>query len=436
MKYVTIISLVWLITACQADQKSGNEIEAVKTGAEVLVEQNFGFLNGKNVGIITNHTATLGARHIADVMHEAAEVNVIALFGPEHGIRGDSPAGAKISFETDEATGLPVYSLYGDIHKPTQEMLEGIDVLVFDIQDVGARFYTYLTTMVMGMEAAAEAGIAFMVLDRPNPLGGELVDGFVREKPFESFVGYLPIPVVYGLTVGELALMVKEEGMIDGLSGLDLHIVEMQNWTRDMTWPNLERDWNPPSPNIPDFETALIYPGACFFEGVSASEGRGTYAPFIQLGAPWADGESIAADLNARNLPGLLFQKAEFIPESIPGMAMNPAHMGTSVQGIRYVITEADMVRPVEAGVHVLHAFYINAPESERNIFFNPPQTGRESRIGGPRKSAIVRLAGTDQLYKMLESGAKAEEIINYWSDDLKAYDQMRRNYFLYPEVQ
>ncbi|MFU8860222.1 MAG: exo-beta-N-acetylmuramidase NamZ domain-containing protein [Cyclonatronaceae bacterium] len=433
MKYVIIFSLAWLFTACQADQIKEIKSEAFKTGADVLVEQNFGFLNGKNVGFITNHTATVGGRHLADVMHEAEEVNVVALFGPEHGIRGDAPAGARITFETDQATGLPVYSLYGDIHKPTPEMLEGVEVLVFDIQDVGARFYTYLTTMVMAMEAAAGKGIPFVVLDRPNPLGGELTDGFVREKEFESFVGYLPIPVVYGLTVGELARMVKEEGMAHGLSGLNLHIIEMQNWTRGMTWPDLGRDWTPPSPNIPDFETALIYPGACFFEGVSASEGRGTYAPFIQLGAPWADGEALAADLNARNLPGLQFQSVSFIPESIPGMAMNPSHLGSNVNGVRYVITDASVVRPVEAGIHVLHAFYSLAPESERKTFFNPPQAGRESRIGGPRKSAIVRLAGTDQLYKMLENGSDAEEIIQYWMDDLDAYDQLRRKYFLYP---
>jgi len=432
---VTILILL-VFALIQCEKSIDDQIlktNQMQTGAGWLVENDFGFLSGKKIGIITNHTATVGGRHIADILHEAGDVNVVALFGPEHGIRGDAPAGAKITFETDDATGLPVYSLYGDIHKPTPEMLDGIEVLVFDIQDVGARFYTYLTTMVMGMEAAAEAGISFMVLDRPNPLGGELTDGFMREKEFESFVGYLPIPVVYGLTVGELAAMVKGESMVDGISGLDLHIIEMQNWNRTMTWPDLNVSWNPPSPNIPDFETALIYPGACFFEGVSASEGRGTYEPFMQLGAPWADGEAIASDLNARNLPGLRFEKAEFIPASIPGMATNPVHMGVRVSGIRYVITDRDAVRPVEAGVHVLHAFYHHAPESERETFFNPPQQDRQSRIGGPRKSAIVRLAGTDQLYKMIENGALADEIIEYWKDDLEAYNQLRRNYFIYP---
>lgn len=403
-----------------------------KSGAERLIEDNFGFLAGKNIGLITNHTAIVGDRHLADILHDAEQVNIVTLFGPEHGIRGDKPAGARISFEKDEATGLPVHSLYGDIHKPTPEMLDGVEVLVFDIQDVGARFYTYLTTMAMGMEAAAEQGIPFLVLDRPNPLGGKLIDGFVREPGFESFVGYFSVPVVYGLTVGELAVMLKEEEMIPGVIDLDLHVSELENWNRSQQWPELGLEWNPPSPNIPNFETALVYPGACFFEGISASEGRGTHQPFIQLGAPWVDGEAIATDLNNRNIPGLEFEKVSFTPEDIPDMAMNPKHRGIEIQGIRYNITDRARVRPVEAGIHVLHAFYTHASVEERVNFFNEAQADRESRIGGPRKSAIIRLAGTDQLQKMIENGASAEEIIDYWQNDLENYDQIRRKYFLY----
>lgn len=406
--------------------------DQLKTGAEQLIEDNFEFLAGKNVGLITNHTATVGDRHLADILHEAEQVNLVTLFGPEHGIRGDKPAGARISFEKDEATGLPVHSLYGEIHKPTRDMLDGVEVLVFDIQDVGARFYTYLTTMAMGMEAAAEQGITFLVLDRPNPLGGKLIDGFVREPSFESFVGYFPVPVVYGLTVGELAIMLKEEEMIPGVSDLELHVSKLENWNRSQQWPELGLEWSSPSPNIPNFDTALVYPGACFFEGISASEGRGTHQPFIQLGAPWVDGEAIATDLNNRNIPGLEFVKVSFTPEDIPDMAMNPKHRGIKIQGIRYNITDRARVRPVEAGIHVLHAFYTHASVEERVDFFNEAQAGRESRIGGPRKSAIIRLAGTDQLQKMIENGASAEEIIDYWQNDLENYNQIRRKYFLY----
>lgn len=421
MKYlIPLIGLALLVIACEPKTEPAPEpeVQALKTGAEVLMENNFGFLAGKNIGIITNHTATVGERHIADILHEADQVNVIALFGPEHGIRGDAPAGDKIDFQTDEKTGLPVYSLYGEILKPTPEMLEGIDVLVFDIQDIGPRFYTYISTMGKGMEAAAEQGISFMVLDRPNPLGGELIEGHVRETGFESFVGYYPIPVTHGVTVGELAMMAKGEGWLEGVENLDLHVAVMENWERSSLWPEIFDDWNPPSPNIPDFETALIYPGACYFEGLSASEGRGTYAPFIQLGAPWADGEALAEDLNARNLPGLRFEAAAFTPEIITNMATRPKHLGVELQGIRHVVTDMHAVRPVAAGMHIIHAFYNQAPESEKATFFNLPRIGR--------------LAGTDRVAEMFLAGATADEVIASWADELAAYDTIRRNYFLY----
>jgi uncharacterized protein YbbC (DUF1343 family) len=419
MKYTQLIvysAVLAMISACEPEIQT--ESFGLKTGADRLMETNLSMLAGKNVGIITNHTAVVGIRHIADILHEADDIHVIALFGPEHGIRGDAPAGDKIDFQIDEATGLPVHSLYGETLKPTPEMLEGIDVLVFDIQDIGPRFYTYISTMGKGMEAAAELGISFVVLDRPNPLGGILVEGHVREPGFESFVGYYPIPVTHGLTIGELAQMVKGEAMIDGLDNLDLHIVEMTGWDRSTLWPDLGLDWIPPSPNIPDFETALIYPGACYFEGVSASEGRGTYEPFLLLGAPWADGQSLADELNSRNLPGLRFESAEFTPEVIANMATRPKYLGMHLHGVRYIITDIHAVRPVEAGMHVVHAFYSHAPADEKESFFN--------------KARIGRLAGTDRVYEMFTSGASAEEVIASWSQELSEYDTMRRTYQLY----
>lgn len=420
MKYLVSITIfLFLFVACETEQ-TGERVDnnLLKTGAEKLIESGFETLVGKNIGIITNHTATVGGRHIADILHEAEEVNVISLFGPEHGIRGDAPAGDPIDFELDEITGLPVHSLYGDIQKPTPEMLEGVDVLIFDIQDIGPRFYTYISTMGKGMEAAAELGITFMVLDRPNPLGGELVEGHVREEGFESFVGYFPIPVTHGLTIGELAIMAKEEEMLDGVESLDLQVIQMENWSRDQLWPELGLEWNPPSPNIPDFETALIYPGACYFEGLSASEGRGTMEPFILLGAPWADGEALADNLNARNLPGLQFESAEFTPEVIPRMATRPKHLGVELQGIRYVVTDMYLVRPVQTGMHVIHAFYQQVPEDEKEAFFT--------------KERIGRLAGTDRVYNMFRDGASAEDVIASWEEELAEYDNMRQQYHLY----
>lgn len=418
----TILAVLLLTGSCGADTEPNNgAAPALMTGADVLVAANFAQLEGRNVGVITNHTATVGIegdRHIVDLMHESPKVNVVALFGPEHGIRGDAPAGDRIDFEIDQRTGLPVHSLYGEIRTPTEEMLEGIDLLIFDIQDIGPRFYTYISTMGKGMEAAAAHNISFMVLDRPNPLGGDLVEGHVREDGLESFVGYYPIPVTHGLTVGELAIMAKAEGWLDGTENLDLTVIEVENWDRSVLWHELGREWNPPSPNIPTFETALIYPGACYFEGLSASEGRGTYEPFILLGAPWADGTALAEDLNARNLPGLRFEPATFTPESIPGMATRAKHMGVHLEGIRHVVTDEYAVRPVAAGMHVIEAFYRQVPGDEEEAFFNRPRIGR--------------LAGTHRVMDMFRAGSTADEVIASWEDELREFDQLRQQYFLY----
>jgi uncharacterized protein YbbC (DUF1343 family) len=417
MKFFLALSLCVIVAGCGAapvPETIGDHL--VRTGADRLVDDNFGLLVGKNVGVVTNHTALVGDRHLVDLMYESEDVNVVVLFGPEHGIRGDDVG--RIDDDVDERTGLPVYSLYGEIRKPTAEMLEGVDVLVFDIKDIGPRFYTYISTMGLTMQAAAEHGLQYVVLDRPNPLGGELAEGFVRDEGYDSFVGFYPIPVTHGLTVGELAIMAKEARMIEDIENLDLHVVELEGWTRDMLWTDYGSDWVLPSPNIPDFETALIYPGACFFEGTTASEGRGTREPFILLGAPWADSNALAEDLNQRNLPGLLFQPASFTPESLPGMSPSPKHLGTELGGIRYEVTDASAVRPVEAGIHVLHAFYSHADQEQKRDFF--------------RKERMDRLAGTGRLVEMLEAGHSADEIIASWQQELAEYDQLRRQYHLY----
>lgn len=390
--------------------------ESVTTGAEQLAADNFRSLGELRVGLITNHTATVGDRHLADAIHAASGPKLTALFGPEHGIRGDAPAGAQIDDARDEQTGAPVYSLYGSIRKPTPAMLENVDILLFDIQDVGARFYTYISTMGYGMQAAAEKGIPFMVLDRPNPLGGELVEGFMLEPDKKSFVGLYPIPVAYGATIGELALMIKKEGMLDGLESLDLRIVELEGWERDMLWSDLEREWNPPSPNIPDFETALIYPGACFFEGTNASEGRGTYEPFMVVGAPWIDASKLARDLNAFELPGLHFEPVTFTPESIQNMATNPKLRDVEVHGVRHVIDDAAKVEPVLTGVALLAAFLSQAPD--KNGFF--------------RDATLTRLAGTSNLQQMLLDGKAPREIAATWAEDVEAFKKLRRPYLLY----
>ncbi len=388
----------------------------VVSGAERLAAGGFSSLENQRAGLITNHTATVGDRHLADLLHESPAVALTALFGPEHGIRGDAPAGARIDDDVDSATGVPVHSLYGEIRKPTPGMLEEVDVLLFDIQDVGARFYTYISTMGYGMQAAAEKGIPFVVLDRPNPLGGDLVEGFVLEPGHESFVGLYPIPVVHGMTVGELALMIQGEGMLEGLEHLDLTVVEAEGWQRSMRWPSTGWRWNPPSPNIPDFETALIYPGACFFEGTTASEGRGTREPFRVVGAPWIDSGELAADLNARNIPGLAFEAVTFTPVAIEGMATRPKFRDVEIHGVRHIVEEPEAIRPVEAGVHLLDAFLAQAPD--RGDFF--------------REARMERLAGTSRLHRSLLEGKTPDDIAASWAEGVAAFRELRAPYLRY----
>ena len=413
-----LFALAVLCAGCGAPAPAAPPGAVVKTGAQVLVESGFAALDGMRVGLIVNHTARVGGRHLIDLIDAAPNVEIGALFGPEHGLRGDADAGETIADGRDERTGAPVFSLYGETRRPTPEMLDGLDALVFDIQDIGARFYTFISTMGLSMQSAAEAGLPFVVLDRPNPLGGVQMEGFVLDSAYTSFVGQYPVPITYGLTAGELARMIKGEQMLPGLETLDLRIIEMEGWERAMRWPATGLTWQPTSPNIPDFETALIYPGACFFEATTASEGRGTYEPFKQIGAPWADAAALADTLNARNLPGVLFRPVSFTPVAIEGMASNPKLKDVPVWGVHYVLTDAEAFRPVETGVHVLHAFYHQAPDSVKAGFL--------------KKRWLDLLAGTDRLYEMLTAGAPPEAIVAAWREDVVAFRLRRAPYLLY----
>jgi len=392
---------------------------AVRVGAAVLADSGFSILKGKRVGLIVNHTAMVGGEHLIDLVHRAPGVELTALFGPEHGLRGTADAGAHVSDERDEKTGVRIYSLYGRTNRPTPEMLEEVDVLVFDVQDVGARFYTYISTMGLAMQAAAEARIEVVVLDRPNPLGGELVSGWLLDPAHTSFVGQYPIPVAHGMTVGELARMIQGERMLSGLENLNLTVVPMDGWTRSMQWPETGLPWIAPSPNIPDFETALVYPGSCFFEAASASEGRGTLEPFRLLGAPWADGQALADRLNGYGLPGFVFEPATFTPRSIEGMATNPRLAGRQLQGIHLVVSDRTTFKPVETGVHLLHAFLEQAKQERINNLIDRPDW-------------LAKLAGTDSLYEMLQQGTPPDAIVETWRDDVEVFLQKRKPYLLY----
>lgn len=390
--------------------------QPVRTGAQVLVDEDFARLAGMRVGLVTNHTARVGDAHLIDCLGAAPNVELAALFAPEHGLRGTAEAGAEVRNGVDEATGVPVFSLYGPSKAPPPEALGGLDVLVFDMQDVGARFYTYISTMGHAMQAAAGVGIPFIVLDRPNPLGGEQVAGFVLEPTHTSFVGMYPIPIQHGLTVGELARMIAGEGWLPGLERLDLRIVPMEGWRRAMRWPETGLPFIPTSPNIPDFETALVYPGTALIEGTTASEGRGTEAPFLLVGAAWANAGALADTLNARGLPGVRFEAVRFTPRSIPSRATGPKGEGVEQLGVRLVVTDAAAFRPVEAGVHVLHA--LNHQRPRGTAFF--------------QHDWLAKLAGSERLQRMLDAGTAPQTIIAAWTDEVAAFERARRPYLLY----
>ncbi len=421
LKWAAAGCLFFILTfsACTPEQPAPEVEQPVPvplmTGAEVLHQSGFSLFEGQTIGLIVNHTARVDSMHLGDLVQQAPNVTLGAFFGPEHGIRGDADAGEEIADGIDLQTGVSVYSLHGKLKKPSQEQLADLDALVFDIQDIGARFYTYISTMGYAMQAAAEAGIPFYVLDRPNPLGGTYVSGFVREADFSSFVGLYPIPIAHGLTVGELAMMIKGEGYLDGLENLELHVVEMEGWDRNQKWPALGRPWRPTSPNIPDFDTALIYIGTCFFEAVDASEGRGTYTPFTQVGAGWADAAVLVDSLQRLALPGVSFEPASFTPVSIEGMASSPRFQDQVQHGVRVEITDMDTFDPLATGIHVLAAFRQQAPEAS---FINTRWMGL--------------LAGTNRLAQQLDAGIPATEIVASWDAEVGAFKETRSAYLLY----
>jgi uncharacterized protein YbbC (DUF1343 family) len=387
----------------------------------VLAATDFRALGGERVGLIVNHTARVDTAHLIDRIDRAPNVELGALFGPEHGLRGTAGAGEKVADGRDERTDTPIYSLYGDTPRPTPDEMEGLDALVFDVQDVGARFYTYITTMGLAMQAAAKADLRFVVLDRPNPLGGRYVSGFTMEPAHQSFVGRYPIPIAHGMTVGELARFIKGEKVLPGLQGLDLTVVSMEGWSRDMQWPDTQHEWIPPSPNLPTWETALVYPGMCFFEGVRVSEGRGTDRPFLQIGLPWgADAARAVVDtIRSRSPSGISVGLTSITPTSRPQAAPSPRFEGETLWGFRLRVTHPERVRPVALGVQALHAVYQRAQVEDDTAFVSRP-------------AHLTRLAGTEALRTRLATGVSPDAIVDSWRDDVSTFRDRRAPYLLY----
>ncbi len=373
-------------------------------------------LRGKRVGIITNHTGyNRAGRHIVDLVTALAEVEVVALFGPEHGLRGTAEAGQSIPAESDPLRDLPIYSLYGADRKPTPQMLEGLDALIFDIQDIGTRYYTYVYTMALAMEAAAEYGKEFVVLDRPNPLGGVQVEGNVLDPEYATFVGLFPIPVRHGMTVGELAGMINSEGWLRNGVHADLRVIPMQGWARGRWFDETGLRFVSPSPNMPELSTALVYPGTCLLEGTNVSEGRGTRTPFEVFGAPWVDAERLVDQLQELDLKGVRFEPAWFTPVTIPGAALHPKFEGRLCRGARILVTDRGSFEPYWTGLRViqtLHRLYADRLQWHPRHF--------------------DRLAGTGAIREAIMAKQDLELVRQSWQDQFASFLSTRRKYLLY----
>lgn len=380
----------------------------IKLGDDILVEKHLNLLKGKRVGLVVNHTARLSSgEFLVDVLMQNGN-NVVALFGPEHGVRGEAAAGERVSDTKDEKTGIPIFSLYGKTRKPSPEMLSNVDVLVYDIQDVGARFYTYISTMGLCMEAAAEKGIPFIVLDRPNPLGGLKVDGPIMEDSLKSFVGMYPIPVVYGLTCGELATMINEEGWLAKKVTAKLTVIKMDGWKREMQWDDTGLRWIPPSPNITTSSAALVYPATCFIEATNISEGRGTEKPFQFIGAPFINADELSSNLNKLKLPGVKFSPVSFTPTS-------SKFKGELCHGVFVEVTDARKFEAVTAGVAIIR-------EIQR---FHPSDLGI-NRVG------FLRLMGSSFMYDLLTKEVATMKSLPAWEEEMFEYQRAKKKYHLY----
>ncbi len=383
----------------------------VVLGSERLFNAESEQIRGRRVGLITNHSGVdAQLRATADKLHQSGLCELVALYGPEHGIRGAAQDGEHVANSTDPRTGVPVYSLYGQTREPDPAMLEGVELMLFEIQDVGARFYTYLYTMTQSIAVCAKAKIPFLVLDRPNPIGGLDLAGNLLDPAFASFVGRYPIPVRYGLSIGEIARLFNEQYAL----GAELDLIEMEGWQRSFYWEDTGLPWVPPSPNMPSPETALVYPGTCFFEGTNLSEGRGTAKPFEQFGAPFIDGPRLADALNDQSLPGVGFRPTHFLPTT-------SKYAGESCQGVQIHILDRTLFEPLSTAftaietVRRLHADH---------FAWRVPQDGIHN---------FDLLAGTDQIRLALDRGASTAELLATWAADREPFAALRRRFLIYP---
>jgi uncharacterized protein YbbC (DUF1343 family) len=384
--------------------------QRVRTGAEMLIEEHLNELSGKRVGLVMNPTARVNGVHMLDTLL-ALNVDISALFAPEHGFRGDRGAGEVIENGKDQATGLPVYSLYGKTKKPTPEMLEKIDLLLFDMQDVGARFYTYNVTLGRVIEAASAEDVPVWVLDRPNPAGGDYVAGWSLDPEVTSFVGAWPIPIAHGLTLGELGAMMIGEHWIDA-DPEHFRVIKMQGWKRTMRWPDTGLPWIPPSPNLPTFTHALVYLGTCLVEGTEFSEGRGTPDPFLTIGAPNMQ-LSTSSRKSLEAMSGITIIDTTFTPQDIPGKAWNPKFEGERCNGIRLIVKDESIASldPVAFGARLVARLLKENPEYHTLSF-------------------LRKLSGKPNIDALMQESTDA--MVRSWHTEVEKFKRDRKSYLLY----
>lgn len=421
MKNNPVLLIIFLIPLFFGCTTQSNTVETpparVIIGAERLLGPKFlPLIRNKRIGLVTNHTGLLpDGRHLVDVLYAHPDVQLTVLFGPEHGIRGT--ADHHVPDGRDPETGLPVLSLYGKVRKPTAEMLQNVDVLIFDIQDIGARFYTYIATMKRVLEAAAEQNIPYLVLDRPNAIGGQYVDGPVGENALEPVTGIEQLPVTHGMTVGELAYMFNGERKVQNLDTAQLTVIPMVNYTREQWYDETGLPWIKPSPNMLTVTTATVYPATCLLEGTNISEARGTLHPFERIAAPWIKGEELIRQLNTYQLAGVAFKPVTFVPDSIvDGIEIYPPKfLGQNCEGAQMIVTDRNAFKSARAGVYILHALQTLYPEKLE---------WREKRMDHLWRTSKVR--------QQLQEGQLPQEIIRNWEDQLTYFKDVRSKYLLY----
>jgi len=413
-----------LASACQAQDITDaskavqpDQTEKTQLGIDVLYQSNFEILKGKRIGLITNPTGVNGnLKSTIDILFEAQTVNLVALFGPEHGARGEADAGKYVDFYIDDKTKLPVHSLYGKTRKPTKDMLEGIDVLVYDIQDIGTRSYTFISTLGLAMEAASENGIEFVVLDRPNPLGGLKIEGNIVEPAYYSFISQYPIPYVYGLTCGELAHLLVHENMVKTKPGFMPTVITMKGWERGMKFEDTGLAWVPTSPHIPHSYSAYFYPmtGVLGELRNAVSIGVGYTLPFQTVGAQWIDSRELADELGAMNISGMEFRPITYTPYYAFGK-------GETLHGVQIYITDFSKAELMATQFHVMFALKKLYPE--KDIF----DLATKGQIGMFNKAV-----GSEALLKLLQQDAPISEVLHFLNKDVESFREKSKAYYLY----